>query len=111
MELKQTGLKLSAPQVGDIVTIRIKPQSSQKESTLSMRGGLFVSTDRPPEHENPNHYKHTSIWRVVAVNGNHAVVERAHGGSKRREMMPIDLHHWYEASELLAAIQEADDAG
>ena len=52
--------------------------------------------------------RHTAIWRVIAANGGQAIVEQATGYSKgRREVWAIDAHRWFEASELLEAIEEA----
>ena len=103
------GLELDAPAAGEIVTVKLKP---------CPRRDLFASLTQPhlkgrdlveDESKNPHHYRHTSVWRVVAANGGQAVVEQATGHDKgRREVWAIDAHRWFEASDLLEAIEEAE---
>lgn len=98
------GLELDAPSPGDIVTVRIRPPKVLPQGRP--QPGLMFGTHDWWEWENPQHYRHTTIWRVVAVNGGQAVVEAA---SKQRdtgrEVWPIALHRWFEASTLLEAME------
>jgi hypothetical protein len=102
------GLRLDAPEPGDIVTVKVRqrPQASpapaygERPPSFS----LFGSGDRD-EADNPQHYRMTGLWKVLAVNGGQAVVESLGGyNAGRREMWPIHLHEWFEASELAAAL-------
>lgn len=91
------GLRLDAPQAGDIVTVRIKRQPNPPSPF-----DFFAMQD---EADNPQHYRMTGIWRVIATNGGQAVVEGLDGYTKgRREMWPIALHEWFEASDLASAL-------
>ena len=107
------GLELDAPSAGDIVTVKLKP-CPRRDLSASMFGAMMqphlkVRDHIEDESKNPQHYRHTAIWRVIAANGGQAVVEEvANGYSKaRREVWAIDAHRWFEASELLEAIEEA----
>ena len=93
------GLELDAPSAGDIVTVKLKPCPRR-----DLIAGMF------DESENPRHYRHIAIWRVIAANDGQAVVEQVtdgYYGKGRREVWAIDAHRWFEASELLKAIEEA----
>lgn len=61
-----------------------------------------------PAHENINHYRVTGLWRVVSVNGGHAVVENVYGNwdgkEKSRELWTIQHHRWFDATELYQAL-------
>lgn len=100
------GLRLDAPSPGDIVTVRVK----RRPTKPIPRGdfGLLVLGSESDEADNPQHYRMTNIWRVIATNGGQAVVEALQGYNKgRREMWPIGLHEWFEAGELWDAMNEA----
>ena len=90
------GLELDAPSAGDIVTVKLKPCPPRRNHIED-------------ESKNPQHYRHTAIWRVIAANGGQAVVEQVTDGygKGRCEVWAIDAHRWFEASELLKAIEEA----
>ena len=107
------GLKLDAPVSGDVVTVKLKPCPRKRIDFGSMFSSphLKVHDDIEDESKNPQHYRHTAIWRVLATNGGQAVVEQATGGygKGRREVWAVDAHDWYEASELLAALEDDDD--
>lgn len=100
----KTGLRLTAPQAGDVVTVRVK--SNPKSEIVGDRsGGLRAAVIDGAK--NPHHYRMTTIFKVVAVNGGQAVVERLTGYRPgARECWPIGLHEWFEASELFAALGE-----
>ena len=107
------GLELDAPSVGDIVTVKLKP-CPRRDLSASMFGTMMqphlkVRDHIEDESKNPQHYRHTAIWRVIAANGGQAVVEQVTDGygKGRREVWAIDAHRWFEASELLEAIEEA----
>lgn len=101
------GLKLDAPEAGDIVTVRVKRRPKQQGNEGVYGAGplsLFAHGDTD-EADNPQHYRMTALWRVVAVNGGQAVVESMSGyATGRREVWPIALHEWFEASELADAL-------
>lgn len=99
------GLKLDAPSPGDIVTVRIKPRPKRKSHSGHSRDELGVRLGRDLDEDeatNAQHYRMNAIFKVIATNGGHAVVERMTGWDiGRRDTWPIALHDWYEASELL----------
>lgn len=101
------GLRLDAPEPGDIVTVKVKRQP--KRETPAIPFGAEVMFGRTTdEADNPQHYRMTGLWRVIAVNGGQAVVEGLEGYvDGRREIWPISLHEWFEASELYEAMQGA----
>lgn len=106
------GLELDAPEAGDVVTVRVRPPSAPQRAMAGagspveglMRAyGLGDGRDYP-EWESPQHYRHTSFWRVLAVNGGHAVVRQLAGYDDGRvETWPVFAHLWFEASELWEA--------
>lgn len=101
-EIGRKGLRMEAPAAGDIVTVKVKRRPRRDTSTF---GGLSLIEGDTDEADNPQHYRMTAIWRVVAVNGGQAVVEGVEGYSKgRREVWPVSLHEWFEASELYEAL-------
>lgn len=112
--LSPRGLELEAPQPGDIVTVLIRPPSTKAMATaegwrprLSLFGGLGFESEWA-EHENPQHYRVTRIWRVVAVNGAQAVVQALTGYDAwkgKRETWPIARHRWFDATELWRAMR------
>ncbi len=108
------GLRIDVPEVGDIVTVKIKPPSGAKVSAhtrptlLDMIGG---GSNERPEHENIHHYRINAIWEVVAVNGGHTVVRpvwTAYGRESRAELWVTAHHEWYDASDLYAALKLAE---
>lgn len=95
--VSKKGLKLDAPEPGDVVSVRVRKQTQRKSHPLFGEMGDGA--------ENPQHYRMTELFRVVAVNGGSAVVEALGPHIKgRREVWPIALHDWFEASELAAAL-------
>lgn len=106
--LTTTGLELEAPAPGDIVTVQIRPPAHYKPG---MPPPSFMGQWQERwEHENPHHYRTTSIWRVLAVNGGQAVVKAIGGFDKGKlETWGIRQHRWFDASELFAAMEKADD--
>lgn len=109
-QLGQRGLRMDAPQAGDIVTVKLKPCPRQ---TFNIAGALLgsaaLASTVEDESKNPHHYRHTAIWRVIAANGGQAVVEQLSGYSNgRREVWAIDAHDWFDATDLWAAMEEAD---
>ena len=109
MHLTQSELELDTPSPGDIVTVRIRPPKAAHKALA----GLIEPLGRglsPPNHENINHYRHTAIWEVLAVNGAHAVVRArtGYGVGHEAEIWPIAMHRWFEAGELLAAVLGAE---
>ena len=105
----RTGLRLDAPEPGDIVTVRVKhrPKTGNTQPSYGSQHpiSLFTREDRD-EADNPQHYRMTALWRVIAVNGGQAVVESLTGYDVgRREVWPVALHEWFEASELYEAFK------
>lgn len=86
------GLELEAPSPGDIVSVRLKPCP-----------GTGLTSVIEDQSTNPQHYRHTALWRVVAINGAHAVVE-ALTESHRRELWVVNQHRWFDATELWEAL-------
>lgn len=104
-QLGQKGLQLAAPTAGDIVSVRLKPCPRRNFDLASALFGGTLQSHVEDESKNPQHYRHTNIWRVVAANGGHAVVEALMSYDKgRREVWPIDAHDWFDASELFEAL-------
>ena len=109
------GLELDAPSAGEIVTVKLRP-CPRRDLSASLFGAMTQPHVKVRDHvedesKNPHHYRHTAVWRVIAANGGQAVVEQATGYDKgRREVWAIDAHRWFEASDLLEAIQEAERA-
>jgi tRNA G37 N-methylase Trm5 len=111
--LGQVGLELDAPSAGDIVTVKLKPCPRRNMmAEVFLQPHLKVRDLVEDESKNPQHYRHTAIWRVIAANGGQAVVEQVTDGygKGRREVWAIDAHRWFEASELLAALEEDKNA-
>lgn len=113
-QIGRKGLKLDAPEAGDVVTVKLKPCPRKRMDSESIFHGPRQPHQRSrdgieDESKLPQHYRHTNVWRVVATNGGQAVVEQATKGygHGRREVWAIDAHDWYEASELLAALEQA----
>lgn len=109
------GLELDAPSPGDIVTVLIRPPSVKAPApTAHPLSALFGEMCRErPEHENIYHYRHTSIWSVLATNGGQAVVKALTGYDKDQrhpEIWTIKDHRWFDASSLWAAMQEHEQA-
>lgn len=101
------GLRLDAPEPGDIVTVKVKRRPRQ-ENAMNPFGPVLTIGRDSDEADNPQHYRMTGLWRVIAVNGGQAVVEGIDGYvAERREIWPISLHEWFEASELYEAMQGA----
>lgn len=103
------GLRLEAPEVGDIVTVRVKrrPQQERHHNPAVSFGGLRLFDTEGDEADNPQHYRMTALLRVIAVNGGQAAVEFIGDGYNkgRREVWPIALHEWFEAGDLFEAMQ------
>ena len=104
------GLELDAPAAGEIVTVKLKPCPRRDIiGSMSASPHTRVHDHVEGESKNPHHYRHTAVWRIVAANGGQAVVEQATGyGKGRREVWAIDAHRWFEASDLMEAIEEAE---
>ncbi len=104
------GLRLDAPTAGDIVTVRVKRRPKHEAAQpgpLALLVGVGHGGD---EADNPQHYRMNTLWRVLAVNAGQAVVECVYGyGKNRREIWSVAHHEWFEASELLAALEKKDD--
>jgi hypothetical protein len=103
--LSRRGLRLDAPQVGDVVTVRVKPRPKMErtysagDTLTSLLGG------REDEAFSPQHYRMNGLWRVKAVNGGQAVVEQLLSSVERKpEIWSIAHHEWFEASDLLDAM-------
>jgi hypothetical protein len=106
------GLKLDAPEPGDIVTVCVKPRPKQSQSGYGGGGLLSLIGNTEDEAFSPQHYRMTTVWEVIATNGGQAVVKALNGyPADRREMWPIALHDWFEASELWAALNAAAGEG
>lgn len=109
--LTAVGLELDAPEAGDIVSVLIRPPAKKRGPTApSIFGPGLFGREEQAEHENPQHYRVTNLWRVVAVNGGHAVVKAVHGDNVKDppEMWAIAHHRWFNASELHAALSAVD---
>jgi hypothetical protein len=104
--LSRKGLRLTAPEVGDYVTVRVRRQP-KREGTLGYGGIVAAMYGDADEADAPQHYRINAIWRVVAVNGGQAVVECVTGyeKGKRREIWSIAHHEWFEASDLFDALE------
>ncbi len=104
--LTRRGLRLECPSPGDIVTVRVKPRPRFTDfssiNPFGVEDGAY----------NPDHYRMNNIWRVLALNGGHIVVEQINKGYRqgRRETWTVHLHEWYEASELLEVLNSAEDS-
>lgn len=108
--LTPTGLELESPSPGDLVTVRVRPPRHYKPG-MPPPSHLMLGHPEYWEFENPQHYRHTAIWRVVSINAGHAVVEvhrPRFDHQKGREVWPIAAHQWFDASELAAALDDDD---
>lgn len=104
------GLRLDAPTAGDIVTVRVKPRPKHEPHPGIGPLALLTGISHGDEAHNPQHYRMNNVWKVLAVNGGQAVVEGRLGYSKgKRELWSIAHHEWFEASDLLAALEAEDD--
>ena len=113
--LGRKGLELDAPQVGEIVSMHVRPRSKPRSDSYSdsYSGiGVLVRSDHD-EAESPQHYAMTTLWKVLATNGGQVVVEQAWPVIKpdswdwkfRRRMFPVHLYRWFEASALLETVR------
>lgn len=102
------GIRLEVLTPGDIVTVKVKPRP-QHETTTPSPLALLVG-DTKDEADSPQHYRMNNLWRVLAVNAGQVVIECVHGYAKgRREIWSISHHKWFEASELLEALEQGDN--
>lgn len=112
--ISKDGLELDTPREGDIVTVLIKPPSQKAPARIgSPMIGIMGGREPPPDHENINHYRVNRIWRVVAVNGSHAVVEPVYGchlKERKREIWVVAQHRWFDASKLFEMLSGDGDA-
>lgn len=106
------GIRLDRPEAGDIVTVKVKPNPTAKQDHQTTGfGGIVLARNDVDGAYNAQHYRHTTIFEVVAVNGGQAVVKRLTGYSPGTvEVWPISLHFWFEAKELYDAILAAGKA-
>ena len=100
------GLKLDAPTVGDIVTVRIKRRP--KHETLNPSPLALLTGTNHDEADSPQHYRINNLWKVLAVNGGQAVVKCLSDGyyNKRKEIWSISHHEWFEAGDLFEIFKE-----
>ena len=104
------GIMLDRPEAGDIVTVKVKPKPVAKpDHQVAGFGAILLDRADIDEAYNAQHYRHTSIFEVLAVNGGQAVVKRLTGYSVGTvEVWPISLHYWFEAKELFDAMPKAE---
>lgn len=83
----------------------MRPAPAQPREHRDSLLAQLVGT-REDEAYAPQHYRINAIWRVLAVNAGQAVVECVTGYDKgRRQTWSIAHHVWFEASDLLEALE------